>query len=284
MIYASEAGYTRPNMLRIACVALTIFTLCLPLHAGDEEESVTSGFRAGLYRTAKGKELPYRLFVPAAGDSGSRYPLVLFLHGFEALGKDNKKQISGMDYAGSHVWTKSESQRTYPCFVLAPQCPKGSFWANTLTRKPSGILTCVVDLIRELMKQYPIDPDRLYVTGQSLGGFGTWALLTYYNDMFAAGVPVCGGGRTRAAASLRNVPIWAFHGAGDPIVIVFESRRMISAIRKAGGMPRYTEYQWKLHNIWNRAYAEPELLEWLFQQRRQPAGADQPSESDLQRR
>lgn len=271
-------------MLRIACSALAIFTLILPVRAGDEEESTTSSFRAGLYRAENGKELPYRLFVPADGDSGDGCPLVLFLHGFEALGKDNKKQISGMDYAGSHIWTKPENQREFPCFVLAPQCPKGSFWANTLTRKPGRHLVLVVDLIQDLMKRYPIDPDRLYVTGQSLGGFGTWALLSFYPDMFAAGIPVCGGGRTRAAAALRNVPIWAFHGVGDPIVIVFESRRMISAIRKAGGMPRYTEYPWRLHNVWNSAYAEPELVQWLFHQRRQVASADQPPDSDLQHR
>ncbi|MBI1791366.1 MAG: phospholipase, partial [Acidobacteria bacterium] len=102
------------------------------------------------------------------------------------------------------------------------------------------------------------------VTGQSLGGFGVWALIGAFPGRFAAAVPVCGGGNTRKAPSLVHLPIWAFHNAGDPVVWVLESRRMIGALRKAGGSPKYTEYPGGLHNSWDRAYHEPELLPWLF--------------------
>lgn len=212
--------------------------------------------------------MPYQLFTPAGYESGSKYPLVLFLHGLEALGSDNKKQISGMDYAGSHIWTKPQGQAVYPCFVLAPQCPRGAFWANPITRNPTGQLERVVEILDYLIRQYPIDPDRIYVTGQSLGGFGVWALISNYPDRFAAAVPVCGGGRTGKVRAIAHVPVWAFHGSADPIVPVFESRRMIAAIRKAGGDPKFTEYKFVLHNVWNLAYADPEMVIWLFHQRR----------------
>lgn len=247
-------------------VSSVLLILLVAIARSQSEES--DGFQAGIYKDGHGRTMPNRLFRPAGYESGSRYPLVLFLHGFEALGRDNKKQISGMDYAGSHIWANSLSQAAFPCFVLAPQCPKGSFWANPVTRNPTKSLRLVVDMLDSLIRQYPIDPDRIYVTGQSLGGFGTWALIGNYPNRFAAAIPVCGGGRTGKARALAKVPVWAFHGSADPFVPVFELRRMIHAIRKAGGDPRYTEYKHMLHNVWNLAYADPEMISWLFQQRR----------------
>jgi predicted peptidase len=232
------------------------------------QDAAIDGFQAGNYRDAKGNAIRYRLFIPQDLESSARYPLVLFLHGLEAFGSDNRKQISGMDYAGSHAWTNPLSQSLNPAFVLAPQCPRGKFWANPLTRNPTRELKRVVALLDYLMSEYPIDPDRIYVTGQSLGAYGTWALISSYPGKFAAAVTVCGGGRTGKARALANLPIWVFHGTIDPIVPVIESRRMVSAIRKAGGSPMYTEYKFMLHNIWNLAYADPAMLLWLFQQRR----------------
>jgi predicted peptidase len=260
-------------MKRISRDLIVFACLILPAAAATAQDNRIDGFLPGIYKAGNGKTMPYRLFVPTVMDSRMKYPLVLFLHGFEALGKDNRKQISGMDYSGSHIWAKPENQAAYPCFVLAPQCPKGGLWASALSRKPSRGLRLVVELIQGLTKEYPIDQDRLYVTGQSIGGFGTWALLSAYPEMFAAGIPVCGGGRKGVAHLLAHTPIWAFHGSADPFVLVFESRRMISAIRKAGGNPRYTEYPFRLHRVWDLAYSDPGLVSWLFQQRR---GAEAP--------
>jgi predicted peptidase len=222
------------------------------------------GFEAHVFRSASGA-IPYRLFRPTGEDASRRYPLVLFLHGIEALGSDNSRQISGLDHAGSHLWTSPAAQ---PCFVVAPQCPAGHFWVNPFTRGPSGSLRRVMALVEELQRQLPIDADRIYVAGQSMGAFGVWALIENWPDRFAAAVPVCGGGRVSMAGRMTAVPIWAFHGAADPIVPAHESRRMIAALERAGGNPRYTEYPLVMHKAWNRAWAEPGLTEWVFAQSR----------------
>ncbi len=256
-------------MKRIARALLCIAGLFVTLAAAPAKDpaEVIDGFRAEIYRPKKGPSLPYRLFSPPQLQDGKRCPLVLFLHGFEALGKDNKKQISGMDFMGSHVWADARTQAIFPAFVLAPQCPFGGFWASPITRKPSRFLRQAVALVRELEASLPVDPNRIYVTGQSLGGFGTWAAISDYPEIFAAAAPVCGGGSTSKAAILAQKPVWAFHGSADPIVWPMESRRMISAIRKAGGNPLFTEYPLQLHNIWNLAYSNPGLVAWLYAQR-----------------
>ncbi len=255
-------------MNRIArgiCLLPTFVLLAGVCAAGDR---VRDGFQPQTFRTGDGKTVRYRLFVPEMRVQGVRYPIVLFLHGFEAIGKDNEKQISGLDSAGSHAWSSAASQAAHPCFVLAPQCPFGGLWANPVTRRPSPHLRRVMELLEEIEKQFPIDSERIYVTGQSIGGFGTWALVTEYPGYFAAAVPVCGGGSTKRARVLANTAIWAFHGSADPVVPVHESRRMIAAIRKAGGNPLYTEYPFSFHNVWEKAYSEPGLVEWVFRQRR----------------
>ncbi len=254
------------RMARWAIVAL-IFTAAAAL----AEDAVLDGFEPGLFRDSKGKTLHYRFFQPELR-YGERYPLILFLHGLEAVGGDNRRQISGMDRAGSHVWTEHGWQSVYPAFVLAPQCPRGSLWVNLLTRRPTAPLRRAVELVRDLVRQYPIDPGRVYVTGQSMGGFGAWVAAGENPDLFAAAVPVCGGASKRYARALAGLSVWAFHGSADLVVPSRESRRMISAIRKAGGAPLYTEYPFGFHNVWNVTYSNPALMVWLFAQRKS-AGA-----------
>ena len=245
-----------------------VCSVLIPPLAATSDRAESDGFVAGMYRSSEGDTMPYRLYSPAALTPSRKYPLVLFLHGFEGLGKDNEKQIGGMDFAGTHTWVLPHNQAAHPCFVLAPQCPVGGLWANPLTRKPTRHLRRAVALIEELSGSLPIDRDRIYVTGQSLGGYGTWAAISYFPEVFAAAVPVCGGGRTARARFLVDMPVWAFHGSLDPIIWPRESRRMISALRKAGGDPRYTELRFVGHNAWDVAYLHPELVPWLFSQTR----------------
>ena len=246
---------------------LVLFAV-IPRVASAADRGESEQFVAGMYRDSQGDTMPYRLCSPAVLDHSVKYPLVLFLHGFEGLGKDNKKQVSGMDFLGTHAWVMPHNRVAYPCFVLAPQCPIGGLWANPLTRKPTGHLRRTVALIEELSGSLPIDRDRIYVTGQSLGGYGAWAAISYFPEFFAAAVPVCGGGRTARARFLVDIPVWAFHGSLDPIIWPRESRRMVSALRKAGGHPRYTELKFVGHNAWDAAYLHPELVPWLFSQTR----------------
>ena len=214
------------------------------------------------------RAMPYRLFIPANYDKNKKYPLVLWLHGAWGRGNDNERQIIEGNTPGATVWTKPENLAKNPAFVLAPQCPAGDRWAtNDSELKPSKQLETVVELLKDLQKQYSIDAGRLYVAGQSMGGYGTWSLITEYPEMFAAAIPLCGGGNASRAKNLVKVPIWAFHGGDDEAVHVSESREMIEAIKRAGGNPRYSEYKGVGHSVWHQAFAEPELLSWVFAQK-----------------
>lgn len=232
------------------------------------QQSGADRFEARMYRAANGKEMPYRLFIPKSYDKQQKYPAVIWLHGIDAVGNDNRKQISDYNYAGSNVWTYPNNQEKYPSFVIAPQLPQGAVWATPLTRSPTEELLRVVDILRVVQREYSIDENRIYLVGQSLGGFGTWSLLGARPELFAAAVPVCGGGNVTKAKEIAKVPIWAYHAVDDPIVLVFESKAMVTAVQKAGGNIKYIEYKGGLHNAWDRAFHDPEMIEWLFSQSR----------------
>ena len=117
---------------------------------------------------------------------------------------------------------------------------------------------------------YSVDARRVYLTGLSMGGYGTWELAARQPQRFAAVVPICGGGDERQASRLSALPIWAFHGAADNVVFPIRSQKMVDAIRAAGGKIQYTQYPGVGHNSWNQAYRSDELLKWLFAQRRKP--------------
>jgi len=212
------------------------------------------GFQARTYKT-----MPYRIFVPAGYDKSQKYPLIIWLHGSGSVGRDNLKQISGASLRGTHTWIAPQVQAKHPSFVLAPQSAQGSWITDFDT---------VIELLKSVEEEFSIDTSRIYVAGQSLGGYGTWHFITTRPDLFAAAVPLCGGGEPKRAAALANIPIWAFHGASDHTVPVEKSREMIDAIRRAGGNPRYTEYKGVDHEVWLKAFQEKDLVEWLFAQRK----------------
>jgi predicted peptidase len=249
-------------MAHLLMIALLLVT---PAQSLPKE---TSGFLPKTFTSRSGQQMPYRIFVPHGYDSRKKYPLVLWLHGGGGRGTDNLRQISGGNTAGAGVWTKPENQEKYPSIVVAPQCPENEMWTTVDLAKPTRQLELVLELIASIQKTYSIDERRLYVAGQSMGGLGTWGLISEHPQMFAAAIPVCGGGNEQLAPKLVHVPIWAFHGEKDQAISVERSRRMIAAIRKAGGTPRYSEYKDVGHNSWERAFSEPDLLEWVFAQRR----------------
>ncbi len=226
-----------------------------------------SQFEKRVFRRGTADALPYRLFVPPGYDAAKRYPLVLWLHGGAGRGTDNEKQIAGGNRAGATVWTQPRNQARWPAFVVAPQCPEGATWKERLPQ--------VVALVRELRTAYGIDPERVYVAGQSMGGYGVWAALAAHPELFAAAVTICGGGDASQASRIARVPVWVFHGARDRAVPVEYSRQMVAAVRRAGGEVRYTEYKRADHVVWNKAFAEPELLPWVFAQRRHAKSSEQ---------
>ncbi len=242
------------------------------LRADNPQEKV-SVLLAKKTFTDAGKVLRYRLLVPDEFDAGKKYPLVVFLHGAGERGEDNEAQLR---WAVADL-TSPDNRKKYPCFLVAPQCPTNQKWVEVDWSAPSHDQPAdpsepgglVLKLIGALGKEYPIDPRRIYLTGLSMGGYGTWDLLARRPELFAAGVPVCGGGDEKQAAVLARIPIWAFHGARDESVPVRRSRNMVEAIRKAGGQPRYTEYPDVAHASWVPAYKDPELLRWLFAQKKE---------------
>ncbi|MCA1612745.1 MAG: prolyl oligopeptidase family serine peptidase [Acidobacteria bacterium] len=225
-------------------------------------------FRAMVFKSRGGATMPYRLFIPRGYDPARKYPLVVWLHGGEGTGRDNLKQISGGNRVGSHVWVTPANQAKYPCFVVAPQASEDESWVTRDLTKPTSQLRMVPELIEKIEETYSIDAGRVYVAGQSAGGFATWGVISERPDMFAAAVPICGGGDESKAAALVQTPVWAFHGEKDEAVPAERSRRMIAALKRAGGSPRYTEYAGADHVIWEKVFSEPELLPWVFAQRR----------------
>ncbi len=225
-------------------------------------------FLPKIYQNSRRETMPYRLFIPRSYDKRKKYPLVLWLHGGAGRGNDNLKQISGGNAIGSHVWTLPENQSKHSCFVVAPQCPANELWATLDTAKPTDQMRLVLELLENLQRTFSLDAQRLHVAGQSMGGFGTWSVISQHPNMFAAAIPVCGGGDESAAPKLTKMSIWAFHGEKDEAVSVERSRKMIAAIRQAGGMPEYTEYKDADHVIWDRVFSEPEVLSWVFAQNR----------------
>jgi predicted peptidase len=239
----------------------------------------TGVFEAREYRSAQGQVLPYRLLTPNGYDPSKKYPLILFLHGASARGGDNRRQLGGPGQWGTSIWVQEEAQQTHPAFVLAPQANRlDSRWVRQWRADPSRDpadkepLELVVELIDSLGQEFSIDPDRLYITGLSMGGFGVWIAISRYPDIFAAALPICGGGDPGAIGAT-SAKVWAFHGAADTVVPARRSREMIEALRRAGADPRYSEYPGVGHNAWERAYREPELVEWLFAQHRVPSRA-----------
>lgn len=228
-------------------------------------------FEKRVFKTDSGS-LPYRLLRPKDLDDTRRYPLVIFFHGAGERGDDNVKPlVHGMnDFASDDVMAK------YPCFVIAPQCPTGLQWvdtpwtadAHTMQDKPTKPMRLSLELITSLQSEFKIDEDRLYVTGLSMGGFGAWDAIQRHPARFAAAVPICGGGDPAFAKQLANLPVWAFHGDADGVVKPNRSRDMIAALKAAGGAPKYTEYPGVGHNSWAATYANREMYDWLFRQKR----------------
>ena len=250
-------------MISLTRSAAFLVTLTLAVSCSAQE--TVDGFVARWYSSGR-ETMPYRLFVPRGYDPQKMYPLIVWLHGAGGAGHDNLRQISGDQVPGTHTWTTPDHQAQHPAFVLAPQSPGG--WADVRHDSLGAPLVLVVGILDTLMRTFGIDPRRIYVAGQSNGGYGVWDLITKRPERFAAAIPVCGGGDPDRAARAVPMAIWAFHGDADTIIPITASRQMIAAVRQAGGHPRYTEYRGAGHDVWTRAFAEPELLDWVFAQHR----------------
>jgi predicted esterase len=210
-----------------------------------------------------GDSLPYRLLKPLDYDSTKQYPLIVCLHHGGAHGNDNMQQLS----ADPAPFLMELPTRTkYPAFIFMPQSPRNVGFSGAYGN--ASVDSLVFRTIRQLQAQLPIDRKRIYVLGVSGGGYGSWHFISAHLELFAAAIPICGGGDPRYGSKLVDVPVWAFHGARDKLAPVSHSRDMINAIRKAGGNPKYTEYEFAGHGIWDKVKEEG-IMEWMFAQHKE---------------
>ena len=216
--------------------------------------------------------MPYRLFRP---NTGKRAPLVLYLHGSGGLGDDNLKQLGLGNIFGTRLWLLPENQKRFPCYVVVPQTDRGWVRYDLSQNQEAKIIPglgdgakLALEIVDSLCREFPIDRHRIYVTGQSMGGSGTWHITAQRPKFFAAAVPCCGHETLENPVASLGTPLWVFHGDADQTVPVSFSRDRVAALRKAGGRPIYTEYAGVDHNVWQWAYTEPALVGWVFSQHR----------------
>jgi len=237
----------------------------------NEAFSQTPIFSHERYISEAGDTLNYRMLYPD-WDTLRKYPLVIFLHGSGERGSDNEYQLKFgiMDLAQTKI------SAMYPAFIIAPQCPQNMRWANNsennvthqihVLPSPSEPMKLLIELIQKLKKDLPVDTNRIYITGLSMGGYGTYDAIERYPNLFAAAVPVCGGGDTSKATSIAHIPVWIFHGAEDPIVSPLYSLNMLLALTGAGAHPGFTQYPEVGHFANKGAYTDMQMIAWLFKQ------------------
>ena len=234
-------------------------------HVIEGAKRSAKAFEARTYVSHSGEKLPYRILKPLDYDSTKSYPIVVCLHGSSGRGTDNILQIQSC--LPAQLLSKADNRSKYPAFLLVPQCPLRSVWGGIEDVHMVDALVC--ETILALEKEFPIDTTRRYIAGNSLGGYGTWHLISTRPEMFAAAIPISGAGDPEYAAKIANIPVWAFHGAKDLNVPVTGSRNIINAMKKAGGQPRYSEYAEEAHDISRQVMSTPGLLDWLFAQKRE---------------
>jgi predicted peptidase len=240
--------------------------LVLILSASTVQATDLSGSIAGSVGDGAAA-IPYRLFEPAGAATDAKKPLVVFLHGMGDRGTDNVRQTDAIGDLVRH--TRSGANASY---VLAPQI-NADMWFQSFGGTPTEATALSLKAVREVIATQNVDAGRVYVTGVSMGGMGAWDIVARDPGLFAAAVPIAGGGDVKTAGHIKDVPVWAFHGGADTVVPVSATRDMVDALKDAGGDVRYTEVQGGDHVIWDDVYADGSdtLYPWLFAQRRASA-------------
>ena len=231
-------------------------------------------FKAHVFKDGDAK-LNYRLFTSEGMKEGGKYPLVLTFHGSSSCGDDNISQLK--EKRGPLEIMDYTERKGVKAFILSPQCPAGQAWVNTpwygkshtMPKEPAFAMKMTLALLDKLLKDLPVDKDRIYVTGLSLGGFGTWDIIQRKPSMFAAAIPVCGGGDTAEAGNLKKLPIWIFHGDSDTLVYTKRSRDMYKALKAVAANVQYTEYENTGHDSFTETYKNDKVLDWFFSQKKQ---------------
>jgi len=234
------------------------------------EEIAMEKLEALTYFDSQENSLPYRLLKPANYDPAKKYPLVLFLHGSGERGTDNHSQL--FSYKGTYEFINTAHDYVY--FMLIPQCPINEKWSALdwevlpyrMKPEPTEPMRLLMELIEKVMGEFSIDPARIYATGLSMGGMGTWDLVIRKPKRFAAAITVCGGYDETKASLIKEISFQVFHGSDDPSVPVEGSRMMVKALKAVGARVEYVEYEGADHFIWGRTYTDKKVIDWLFRQ------------------
>ena len=229
---------------------------CTTLHA----DTPAPGKQVELtHKVSDQQSVPYLLYLPKDLDAKAdkKWPVILFLHGRG----ESRGPLSIVAKWGPP--RMAERGDNLPYIVISPQCPASSRW--TADEQQAGVL----NLLDHISEKYPVDTSRIYLTGLSMGGYGSWKLAADHGQRFAAVAPVCGKGNPADGEKLKDLPIWVFHGTEDHAVAYQHSVDMVEAIEKAGGKKvRFTSMKHVGHNCWSAAYATPELYQWFDKHRR----------------
>lgn len=251
-------------------LSICIFFSVVMVYAGDKTSFLKKQFMAH-----DGYLLNYRVLYPINYDSTKQYPLILFLHGAGERGNDNEKQL----FHGGDMFASYENQLNYPAIIIAPQCPKDVKWSQYIAPDKPGDKryypeypreTQTMSAVKELLDSYIakgiVDTKRMYVSGLSMGGMGTFDIVLRYPNLFAAAVPICGGVNMARLAEYKGKTAFSiYHGAVDAVVDVQFSRDAYETLKKIGANVRYKEYPGVNHNSWDKAFAEPDYMSWMFQ-------------------
>jgi predicted peptidase len=228
---------------------------------------------------SNGNNLPYRILYPDNYDKAKKYPLVLFLHGAGERGNDNEKQL----VHGAKMFLSEENRKAFPAIIVVPQCPENSFWATVSVDQskqplvfnfdyntpPQWPLVAANELVKKIAAEEAVDKSRIYVTGLSMGGMGTFETVYRYPELYAAALPICGGGDVNHYDKRVNkTAFWIFHGADDAVVNVKLSRDMYAKLKTLKVESKYSEYPGVNHNSWDNAFAEQTFLPWMFSHKR----------------
>ena len=232
-------------------------------------------YDSGIY-TAKSDTLPYRILFPINFDPAKKYPLVILLHGAGERGNDNEAQLN----PSGKLFLQGPVRQLFPAIVVIPQCPKTDFWSDVqfqrdslgnnkftfpIDAKPTKAMHALMGCVAEFLQKPYVNKHRVYVGGLSMGGMGTFEIIGREPNVFAAAFAICGGDNTlNAKKYAKKVPLWLFHGGKDNVVSPDHSLVMVDAIKAAGGDPKFTLYPNDGHNCWDDAFAESDLLPWLF--------------------
>jgi predicted peptidase len=237
-------------------VALAVAVFLFAITAVSSAQSTRPAQKAESFKTtiSYDVQLNHLVFLPAdyGKEPGTKWPLMIFLHGAGERGSDIE-QVKA--WGPPKIVEKNPG---FPFVLISPQCEKDKLW------EPRAVIA----LLDKALATYDVDPDRVYLTGISMGGFGTWATAIAYPDRFAAILPICGGGDSWRVGAIKHVPTWVFHGEKDQLVPISRSEDMVNALKRAGGDVKFTRYPDAGHDSWSVTYDNPEVYEWLLSHKR----------------